>query len=386
MATGRRTLEAQAVGIEQALARRKVKGMVMSGIVTPQHVRYEVAMDAFVPADATHTVNGLADEIALALGKRDVRIRNNGTTLQVETVRENIDPVRLLPLCNRLYHVPPLTAVLGVDEEGAPLLLRLSAPDVAHVLVTGITGAGKTALVRTILTSLVMHNRQRQAQIVLIDPKGRGLAALRRLPHVLGDLVRTPDEALSCLKWVASELERREHEHFCEPAMIIAVDELTDLLQTGGERIGKLLTRIAQRGREVGIHLLLCTQKPTAEYIGSELKAAIPVRVVGSVASSEEARYASGINDSGAEMLEGRGDFLLVSQGEVVRFQAAWVGRHDLEAVEERLAEGGTLPLRFADRAPAAPPVPIPPERKHRGPLSGGIRYLWRRVIGLPVE
>ena len=108
------------------------------------------------------------------------------------------------------------------------------------------------------------------------------------------------------------------------------------------------------------------------------------VRLVGAVASRDEARYASGINDSGAEALEGRGDFLLISQGEVVRFQAAWVGRHDLEAVEERLAEGGTLPLRFADRAPTTSPVPIPPERKHRGPLSGGIRYLWRRVIGLP--
>jgi len=385
MAAGRRTLEAQAVSIEQALARRQVKGMVMSGIVTPQHVRYEVAMDAFVPAEATDTVNGLADEIALALGKRDVRIRNNGSTLQVETVRESIDPVRLLPLCNRLYHVPLLTAVLGVDEEGAPLLLRLSAPEVAHVLVAGITGAGKTALVRTILTSLVMHNRQSQAQIILIDPKGRGFAALRNLPHVLGDLVRTADEALNCLKWVVGEVERREHEHTCEPAMVIAVDELADLLQTGGERIGRLLTRIAQRGREVGIHLLLCTQKPTAEYIGSELKAAIPVRIVGAVASREEARYATGINDSGAETLEGRGDFLLISQGEVVRFQAAWVGRHDLEAVENRLAEGGAIPLRFVDRALATPPVPIPSERKHRGPLSGGIRYLWRRAIGLPV-
>lgn len=385
MAAGRRTLESQAISIEQALARRKVKGMVMSGVVTPQHVRYEVALNAFVPAEATETVHGLADEIALALGKRDVRVRNTGTTLQVETARETIGPVRLLPLCNRLYHVPTHTVVLGVDEEGAPLLLRLSAPDVAHVLIAGSTGAGKTALARTIITSLVMHNRQSQAQVILVDPKGRGFAALQALPHVLGDLVRSPDEAISCLKWVTEVLERREQSRTSEPALVIAVDELADLLQTGGERIGKMLTHIARRGREVGIHLVLCTQKPTAEYIGSELKAALPVRIVGAVASREEARYATGINDSGAEYLDGRGDFLLVSQGEVVRFQAAWVGRHDLEAVERRLAEGGVLPLRFADIAPEKPPQPIPTERKHRGPFSG-VRYFWRRVVGLPTE
>lgn len=388
MAAGRRTLEAQALSIEKALAKRQVKGMVMRGVVTPQHVRYEVALNAFVPPDALPmspvAVSGLADEIALALGKSDVSVRNNGATLQVETARETIDPVRLLPLCNRLYHVPALTAVLGVDEAGAPLLLRLSAPDVSHVLVAGITGAGKTALLRTILTSLVMHNRQSQTQLILIDPKGRGFAPLQRLPHLLGDLVRTPEEALACLKWVVDEMARRERTHEYEPALVIAVDELADLVQTGGERIGRLLTRIAERGREVGMHLLLATQKPTAAYIGGELKAAIPVRIVGVVGSREEARYASGINESGAETLEGRGDFLLVSQGEVVRFQAAWVGRHDLEAVEMRLAEGGALPLRFVDVAPAQPPLPISAERKHRGPHIRGFRYLWRRVLGLP--
>lgn len=384
MTAERRTLEAQAISIERALARRQVKGMVMRGVVTPQHVRYEVAMDAFVPAESGQGVRGLADEIALALGKSDVRVRQTGDTLQIETARETIDPIRLLLLCNRLYHVPPLTAVLGVDEEGAPLLLRLSAPEVSHILIAGITGAGKTALARTILTSLVMHNRQNQVQIVLIDPKGRGFAALQNLPHVLGDLVRTPQEAVNCLRWLVEEMQRRERAHQSEPALVVAVDELADLLQAGDAQIGKLLIRLAERGREAGIHLVLCAQKPTAEYIGSALKAAIPLRLVGTVASRDEARYATGINDSGAEFLEGRGDFLLLSQGDTVRFQAAWVSRHDLQAVEARLAEGGALPLRFVDAEPQKPPVPIPSERKHRGPLSSGMRYLWRRIVGLP--
>jgi S-DNA-T family DNA segregation ATPase FtsK/SpoIIIE len=94
-----------------------------------------------------------------------------------------------------------------------------------------------------------------------------------------------------------------------------------------------LITRLAQRGRQAGIHLVACTQKPTAALIGGAMKANFPVRLVGAVASRDEARYATGLRDSGAEKLGGKGDFLLVAKGEAVRFQAAWLGPDDLTAV-----------------------------------------------------
>ena len=131
--------------------------------------------------------------------------------------------------------------------------------------------------------------------------------------------------------------------------MVVAVDELADLLQTGGAETEASLTRISQRGREAGIHLVACTQKPTAELIGGAMKANFPVRLVGAVASRDEARYAAGIADSGAEKLEGKGDFLLVAKGETVRFQAAWIGPRDLAAVESVVNAGGAPESQWPD-------------------------------------
>ena len=100
-----------------------------------------------------------------------------GGVLHVEVPRDTSGTVTLLALCERLTAVPPFCAVLGIDEGGAPLLLRLDSPDVAHVLVAGTTGSGKTALARALLISLAMHNHPGQLQFALIDPKGRGLGA-----------------------------------------------------------------------------------------------------------------------------------------------------------------------------------------------------------------
>jgi len=101
------------------------------------------------------------------------------------------------------------------------------------------------------------------------------------------------------------------------------VDELADLVQTGGAPVIEMLTRIAQRGREAGFHLIACTQKPSAKVVGSLLKANLPLRLVGRVLSAEDARVATGISGSGAEKLMGSGDFIAVTAGRVIRFQAA---------------------------------------------------------------
>jgi S-DNA-T family DNA segregation ATPase FtsK/SpoIIIE len=108
-----------------------------------------------------------------------------------------------------------------------------------------------------------------------------------------------------------------------------------------------LLTRLTQRGREAGIHLVACTQKPTAAVIGSLVKSNFPVRLVGSVASPEDAKVASGLRNTGAEKLLGRGDFLLVVKGEVMRFQAAYVSGQEIEAVVEKLRLGGRKSRRW---------------------------------------
>ncbi|MCL4858693.1 MAG: DUF87 domain-containing protein [Caldilineaceae bacterium] len=341
-----RKLDMQADRIEAVLAQHKVNVRVEGGVVTPRYIRFDMRPQL---GTKVRQVASLAEEIAMALGKRDARIVRNGAAISVEVARNRAEPVRLLPLCSRLPAMPPVTAVLGVEEQGAPLLLRLTSPDVAHVLIAGTTGSGKTALARTLLTSLAMHNRQGEVQLVLIDPKGRGFGQLRGLPHVLGGIVSQPEHAVSRLRWLAQEMERRDREACSTPVLVVAVDELADLIQTGGAAVEAMLTRLSQRGREAGIHLIACTQKPTAALIGGAMKANFPVRLVGAVAGRDEARYATGITDSGAEKLEGHGDFLIVARGEVVRFQAAWLDQQDLANVTEILTNGGRCTRRWTD-------------------------------------
>jgi S-DNA-T family DNA segregation ATPase FtsK/SpoIIIE len=370
MAYKRRTLEMQANQIEAVLAQHKVAGRVRGGTVTPRYVRFEIVTEMGAKISK---VTSLADEIALALDKRQARIFRDGGSIQVEVPRSQADPVRLLPLCEQLQQVPGVTAVLGLEQTGAPLLLRLASPDVAHVLIVGTTGSGKTALARTLLASLAMYNRQSQVQLVLIDPKGRGFGALGCLPHTLGSVISSPEAAVEQLRWLVMEMERRDREGASRPALVVAVDELADLLQSGGAAVEAMLTRLAQRGREAGIHVVACTQKPTAALIGGAMKANFPVRLVGAVAGKDEARYASGINDSGAEKLEGKGDFLLVSKGDTVRFQAAWVGSADFQQVAEGIRAGRCGPSAWARTAAAEAAKGTAAPGRAAGGRSGGI-------------
>ncbi len=309
----------------------------MSGIVCPRFVQYQVIPAASVKLNR---FSALSEEIALALDCDRVRVYREGSLINIEVARAVGDPVRLAGLMETVSgQVPSATAMLGIDEKGTPLLLRLTSSNVVHVLVAGTTGSGKTALARTMLASLALHNSPAELRFVLIDPKGRGFGMLQKLPHATGSVVVDTEEAIAKLKAVVGEMELRDRAHTNRPVVVVAVDELADLLQTGGKEVEALLTRLAQRGRESGIHLLACTQKPSASLIGSAMKANFPVRLVGTVASKDEARYATGISDSGAEKLSGKGDFLLVASASPLRFQAAWMGPQDFAQLCHRVDE-----------------------------------------------
>jgi S-DNA-T family DNA segregation ATPase FtsK/SpoIIIE len=211
---------------------------------------------------------------------------------------------------------------------------------VAHVLIAGTTGSGKTALARTIVVSLALYNGQRQLQLVLIDPKGRGFEPLAQLPHLLEPVVNRADQAAPVLERLVTEMERRDAEGRAEPRLVVFLDELADLVQVGGKDMEQLLTRLTQRGREAGIHMVACTQKPTAAAIGGLVKSNFPVRLVGSVASPEDAKVASGLARTGAERLLGQGDFLVVANGHATRLQAAYVSPAQAVQVVECLRNG----------------------------------------------
>jgi S-DNA-T family DNA segregation ATPase FtsK/SpoIIIE len=351
----RRVLEYQADQIEMVLNSHRVHGRVTGGVVTPRWVSYQVLPEVTTKISR---IVALSEELALRLGAQGVRVSRQGAAVQVDVPREDGQVVRLLDLCRRLKEIPKQTAMLGLDERGVPLLLRLPSPDVAHVLVAGTTGSGKTALVRSMALSLAMHNRLGEVQMVFIDPKGNGFEPFvgfdtlgGGLPHLLRPPVQEVHQAIFLLGEMVEEMVRRDRASISEPRVVIFIDEVADLMEQGGKAMDRLMTRLTQRGRSAGLHLVACTQKPLVASIGSLTRSNFPVRLVGSVASADDAKIAAGIAGTGAEKLLGRGDFLLVAKGHVTRFQAAYVGTQEIKQIISRMNAGGRRSRRWLTEA-----------------------------------
>ncbi len=341
----RHVLEYQADQIELVLASHRVPGRVTGGVVTPRWVSYRVLPDL---STRVARIIALSEEMALRLDAQRVRVSRQGAAVQVDVPREDGQVVRLMDLCQRLPEVPKQTAILGLDETGIPLLLRLPSPEVAHVLIAGTTGSGKTALARSIALSLAMYNRLGEIQMIFIDPKGNGFdpfvafdGGSSSLPHLLRPAVRDVHQAVFLLGEMVEEMVRRDRENICEPRVVIFIDEVADLMEQGGKAMDRLMTRLTQRGRSAGLHLVACTQKPLVASIGSLTRSNFPVRLVGSVASADDAKIAAGIAGTGAEKLLGRGDFLLVAKGHVTRFQAAYISEAEIKQMIGRMNAGG---------------------------------------------
>jgi len=345
----RRRLNQQADRIEAVLASHRLPVRVDGGVVTPRWVRFQLAIP---PGLKIKRLSDLADEIALALGAPTVQVRREGGQVNVEVPRDTGLTVELRALDQRVPAYPPATALLGLDDEGRPVLIRLPSPQVGHVLIAGTTGSGKTALARAMIASLAMHNRPAQLQLALIDPKSRGYRLFDGLPHLLCAPCTRAEQALELLKRLVVEMERRDLEGRCTPRVVLFIDELADLMLVGGKEVEAGLTRLTQRGREAGIHVVACTQKPSAEAVGSLIKANFPVRIVGKVVSADEARLAAGVGGTGAEKLGGRGEFLVIGDGQTVRLQAAWISPDEVrDLVAEIRARREVVRVDSAPRA-----------------------------------
>jgi S-DNA-T family DNA segregation ATPase FtsK/SpoIIIE len=377
----RQKLEFQADRIEAVLTLHKVAARVTGGTVTPRWVRFQV-----LPAVGTKIsrIKGLSEELAAALDTSNCRVSRRGAAVTVEVPRNDPQPVRLLPLYRQLIgsspdggtdegtcpSIPPATAILGLAEDGTPLLIRLPSPDVAHILVAGTTGSGKTVLLQTMVLSLALANRPPHLSLMLLDPKRHAFSLFGGLPHLARPVIWDAEESAEALHSLVRLMERRTTGSGLaadgRPSVVVVIDELADLLMTGGKAVQWALTRLTQRGREAGIHVVAATQKPTAAVLGPLVKANFPVRLVGRVTSSGDARTATGWSGTGAERLLGRGDFLAVAEGRVTRFQAAHVSPQEIREVVMGIGdegwnggwrvergEGEVLPARLSPVAPA---------------------------------
>ncbi|MCB0168392.1 MAG: DNA translocase FtsK [Anaerolineae bacterium] len=333
-------LESQANQIEWVLRSHRVPVRVLGGTVTPRWIHFQILPELTTKVSR---ITALSEEIALHLGAASVRIARQGARVEIEVPRLNPQKVNLMALLPKLGDMPRQSAVLGLDNGGRPLILRLASPEVAHVLIAGTTGSGKTALARSMALSLAMSNRLGEIQLLFIDPKRNGFEPFARthqeqwLPHLLRPVIDDVHQAIFTLGEMVSEMVRRDQQRITDPRLIIFIDEVADLMEQGGKAMDRLMTRLTQRGRSAGIHLIACTQKPLAATIGSLTRSNFPVRIIGSVTSPDDARIAAGIPSTGAEKLLGRGDFLLVVKSQVTRFQGAYVSEAEIRQVVERL-------------------------------------------------
>ena len=351
--TNRQTLEFQSQRIEALLAHHKVPARVTGGLIAPRWIRFKL-----LPAVGARVskIKALAEELALALDSDTCRVTRHAGSVAIEIPRSDPQPLGLLPLQRRLARrraIPFGAAVLGLADDGLPLLVRLPSPQVAHLLIAGTTGSGKSALARTVVSSLALSHRPSQIGFVLIDPKRRGFGPLAGLPHLLQPVLSEPDTITHTLQRLVQLMLARDASagHSREPRVVIVIDEVADLLMMTGKQTLQAITRLSQRGREAGIHLIACTQKPASQVLGGLAKANFPVRLVGRVTSPEDAKVATGYAGTGAERLRGPGDFIAVNGGQVTRFQAAYVSTQELAQVVGQM-------LRPERGHPARAPAP----------------------------
>ena len=308
--------------LDESLISFGIEGFVSEGFRTDTTDTFQITT---VSGTRFKKIKDLEQDIAVDLGKNSIRVFKNSNGIFIEVPRESSQISKLDELIFKLKNVPKMTAILGISTEGKPLGIRITSSECPHILIAGTTGSGKTALLRSFLVSLAYFNSPNQLSIILIDPKGRGLKPLEKLPQVHDNVLNDISEIVEKLNWAVKEMEARDKKEISEPRIIIAIDELVDLVTVAEDEIRQPLSRLLQRGRQAGIHVVAGTQKPSAGLLGTNLIPNFPVRLVGAVANKTEARTATGIAGSGAELLNGKGDFLIVISGITTRFQAAYL-------------------------------------------------------------
>jgi len=341
-------LEIQSRQIERVFTHHRMSAQVAGGNVQSRSISFDLQSQWEAGIER---LRELKQDLLAALGVSDVSLTRENGQLRLQIVRPEDPPVSLLDLMPLLPELPPVTAVLGIAEDGHPLLLSFSENDINHILLAGEKAAGKTSLLRTLATSLALSNKQSQLQMIIIDPDSNGaetqreLEPLTFLPHLLAPVVHHELEAIEIIEFLVEEMAYRLAQGTTTPAIVVLVDRAASLLETAGEELPDAVTQLAQRGAEAGIHLVLSTSRPESATLTNLLKANLPIRIVGQVGDENRASAAAEISHTQAEYLLGQGDFLAVVDETMTHFQAAYIGNYDLHLTLETVHRTRPRPL-----------------------------------------
>lgn len=342
-------VQLQSRQIEQVFSRHDVSAQIAGGHVSSRQVQFDLQ----APVESgLNLLRGLKQELLAVLGVSDVQFTRNGGQFGLRVTRPEETPVPLLSLMPLLPQVGPATAVLGMSEQGDPVLLELLSGDVGHVLILGDTAAGKTSLLRTIAASLAMNNRQSQVQIVAISVSEAAnnngfstLAPLSHLPHLLEPVVLDAVNALALLDFLVEEVDYRLTQQVVTPTIVVLIDRLVSLLDFGDDAAVDALLFLLQQGSDAGVHLVMASSKPDSEQLGVIIHACEPLRIVGRIEDEQVAEVIGGGMDIYPDYLLGEGDFLAIAGEEVTHFQAAFIGDYDLRLLLDTLRRNRPQPL-----------------------------------------
>lgn len=363
--------------VESKLLEFKIKADVVNVLPGPVITRFELALS---PGMKVSTVSSLEKDLARALSAMSVRVVDQIPGKAVIALelpnkhRETVFSSQVLGSQVFRDAKSPLSMVLGADISGEPVVVDLGK--MPHLLVAGTTGSGKSVGVNCMLVSLLYKSAPEDVRMILIDPKMLELSVYEGIPHLLTEVVTDMKDAANALRWCVGEMERRykllsavgvrtlagynakvkegketgqpmvdpvwkegdsmdETAPYLEklPNIVVVVDEFADMMMIVGKKCEELITRIAQKARAAGIHLILATQRPSVDVITGLIKANIPTRIAFQVSSKIDSRTILGMQ--GAETLLGHGDMLYLPPGTGVptRVHGAFVDDHEVHKV-----------------------------------------------------
>ncbi|MDR1619777.1 MAG: DNA translocase FtsK [Clostridiales bacterium] len=339
-----------------------VSARVVNISVGPVITLYELAP---APGVRVNKITALSDDIALALAAPRVRIEApipGKAAVGIEVPNKDTAMVVLRDIVDSREFKSagsPTTLALGKDIAGRIVVADLAK--MPHLLIAGATGSGKSVCINDIIISLVYKCTPQELQLILVDPKVVELSAFGSLPHLRAPVVTDPKKAAGALGGGVREMTERyklfaklgarDLERYNElmpenklPKLAIIIDELADLMMVAPDTVEDSICRIAQLGRAAGIHLIVATQRPSADIITGLIKANIPSRIAFAVSSAIDSRII--LDNSGAEKLLGRGDMLFHPNGagKPVRVQGAFVGDEEVERVVNHFRQQALAP------------------------------------------
>ncbi|NSW73856.1 DNA translocase FtsK 4TM domain-containing protein [bacterium] len=354
----------KAKGIEDKLSNFGINGKITEIKPGPVITMYEYKPEA---GTKINKIASLSDDLAMALKATRVRIIApipGKDVVGIEVPNDNRETVYLKELLSKEIFMKdnsPIFLSLGKDISGTPKFMDLKkAP---HLMIAGTTGSGKSVFLHSIITSMLFRSTPQDLRFIMIDPKMLELSGYEDIPHLLHPVVTDPKKSAAALKWAVKEMETRykllsdigvrdidsynekiqknpDHNPSTDilPYIVIIIDELADLMFVAPGEIKESITRLSQMARAAGIHLIVASQRPSADVVAGLIKANFPARISFAVSSKTDSRII--LDSSGAEELLGKGDMLLLQPpNNLIRIQGSIISDLERENISSHLKD-----------------------------------------------